>query len=304
MFDHARRPMYRAIYLIAAVLMFSVVSPETGEPRLVQDQADRTVSVPDNPRRIVSLAPSITEIIFALGESERLKGVTQHCDFPAEAQSLPKVGSYVHPDLEKIVALKPDLCIAVRDGNPEKIATELEKLSIPVYVVDPRNLGTAVDTVLEIGQILNAGEKAQHLAKEMRTRIERVKERVAGIKARPRVFFLIGNAPIVSAGNDTVIHELINTAGGQNLAEGPVSYPLFSVEQVLALQPEVIIITSMTKQSNIEQVSSEWKKYEGLPAVRNHRVFIVDADLFDRVTPRLVTGLETLAAIIHPELFQ
>ena len=177
-------------------------------------------------------------------------------------------------------------------------------MEYPVYAVDPRNLDTAVDTVLEVGQLLNAATKAQHLANEMRARIERVKVRVAGTGRRPRVFFQIGTAPIVSAGTNTVIHELIVTAGGQNLADGPAPYPQFSREQVLALQPEVIIITSMTKEPDLEQMSAEWRQYESLPAVRNNRIFIVDADLFDRPTPRLINGLETLAGIIHPELFR
>ena len=286
------------------VLMLALVVAKTGEPGPARDQAGRTVSVPDNPLRVVSLAPSITEIVFALGEGGRLKGVTQHCDFPADAQALPKVGSYVHLDLERIVALKPDLCIAVRDGNPGNVVAELETLGIPVYAVDPRNLDTAVDTVVEVGQLLNASSKAQRLANEMRARIERVKGRAAETGLRPRVFFQIGAAPIVSAGSNTIINELIVAAGGQNLAEGPASYPRFSREQVLALQPEVIIVTSMTKEADLEQVSAEWKKYEELPAVRNNRIFIVDADLFDRATPRLIDGLETLAGIIHPEMFR
>ena len=295
----------RKLYPIVIMLMLALVVAKTGESRLARDQAGRTVSVPDNPLRVVSLAPSITEIVFALGEGDRLKGVTQHCDFPADAQSLPKIGSYVHLDLERIVALKPDLCIA-RSGRQSRGMwwRSLKHLGIPVYTVDPRNLDTAVDTVLEVGQLLNATTKAQHLANEMRARIERVKVRVAGTGGHPRVFFQIGTAPIVSAGTNTVIHELIVTAGGQNLADGPASYPRFSMEQVLALQPEVIIITSMTKEPDLEQMSAEWRQYEGLPAVRNNRIFIVDADLFDRPTPRIINGLETLAGIIHPELFR
>ena len=297
---------HRGIYLAAILTMlaFAFAFSKSGEPRSMLDSAGRTVSFPDNPQRVVSLAPSITEIVFALGESERLKGVTQHCDFPPEARSLPGVGSYVHLDLERIVALKPDLCIAVRDGNPKDVVMALESFGIPVYAVDPRSLETAVDTVLEVGQLLNATSKAEQLANQMRARIERIKERVADSNLRPRVFFQIGSAPIVSAGTNTVINELILAAGGQNLAEGPATYPLFSREQVLALKPDVIIITSMTKESDLGEVKAEWKKYEGLPAVRDSRIFVVDADLFDRVTPRIVDGLEKLAGIIHPELFR
>jgi iron complex transport system substrate-binding protein len=216
---------------------------------------------------------------------------------------LPKIGSYVHPDLERIVALKPDLCIAVRDGNPRSTVDKLESLGIPVYAVDPRSLETVVETVLEIGGLINADTKAQYLANEMRGRIERVKVLMAGAKSKPGIFFQIGLVPIVSVGSHTLINELTIAAGGRNLAEGPTSYPRFSKEQVLALQPEVIIITSMTKEQDLDRVRDEWKQFSSLPAVRNERIFIVDANLFDRPTPRLVEGLETLARIIHPELF-
>ena len=298
----ARLLTRRRLYSIATIMMLSLVFTKTGEPRMVQDQAGRTISVPDNPLRVVSLAPSVTDIIFALGEGKSLKGITQHCDVPAEAQSLPKVGSYVHLDLERIVALKPDLCIAVRDGNPEDVVKQLESFGIPVYAVDPRNLESVVDTVLQIGNLLNATAKAEHLANEMRTRVERVKQRTAKTEPRPRVFFQIGTAPIISVGTNTVMHELIVAAGGKNLAEGPTTYPRFSMEQVLALQPDIIVITSMTKEQDQEELCAEWKKYEGLPAVRNNRIFFVNADFFNRVGPRIVDGLEILAGIIHPEV--
>jgi iron complex transport system substrate-binding protein len=303
MSNNAYRRTVPGIFTVLMMLVFCFRFAQNGEAGLTRDQAGRTVSVPDNPVRIVSLAPSITEIVFALGQGDRLKGVTQHCDFPAEAQSLPKVGSYVHLDLERIIALKPDLCIAIRDGNPRSVVDKLEELGIPVYAVDPRNLETAVDTVLEVGRILNADSKAQYLANDMRDRIEQIKALVAGAKGKPGVFFQIGVVPIVSVGSHTPINELTTVAGGRNLADGPVPYPRFSKEQVLALQPEIIIITSMTKEQNLEQVKDEWSQFSNLPAVRNKRIFIVDANLFDRPTPRLVEGLETLARIIHPELF-
>ena len=117
----------RKLYPIFLVLMLALVGAKTGESRLARDQAGRTVSVPDNPLRVVFLAPSITEIVFALGEEDRLKGVTEYSDFPAEAQALPKIGSYVRLDLERIVALKPDLCIGVRDGNPGMLSQSLKR---------------------------------------------------------------------------------------------------------------------------------------------------------------------------------
>jgi iron complex transport system substrate-binding protein len=296
-----RRKRFLSIGVTTLLLFLTCAA--IGEARRLKDQLGREVAVPDNPVRVVSLAPSVTEIIFALGEGERLKGVTQQCDFPPEAASLPKIGSFVHPDLEKIAALEPDLCILARDGNP-RIATErFDALKIPVYAVNPSNLVTVMDALLEIGELLNAGQKARDQVKEMSARIERVKNRVAEARQSPTVFFQIGVVPIVSVGTNTFIHEIITTAGGRNLAEGATPYPRFGREQVLALQPEVIIITSMTRGQVFEQVQDEWNQWPSLPAVRNGRVHIVESDVFDRPSTRLVEGLELLARIIHPELW-
>lgn len=131
-----------------------------------------------------------------------------------------------------------------------------------------------------------------------------MKSLVANASHRPRVFFQIGLTPIVAVGTRTFIHELIVLAGGENLSEGPVPYPRFSREQVLALSPEIFIITSMARGASFERVKAEWSKWPDLPAVRNNRILLVDSNLFDRPSPRLVDGLELLLKLIHPELFE
>ncbi len=266
------------------------------------DQLDRRVAVPDDPQRVISLAPSITEIIYALEQENRLKGVTRYSDFPIEATKIPKIGSYVRLDLERIVSLNPDLCIAIKDGNPKEVIDRLQSLKIPVYVVDPRNLNTVLETINEIGQILNAGGKAENLLTTLQNRIQRAKSLISSDTYRPGVFFQIGISPIVSVGTDTFLHELIELAGGKNLANGNTSYPRFSREQVLALAPEIFIVTSMARQAVFEQVKAEWRRWPTMPAVRNERIFLVDSNLFDRPSPRLVDGLELLLKLIHPEL--
>lgn len=272
--------------------------------KTVTDQLGRHVTVPDTPLRVVSLAPSITEMVFALDQGHRLQGVTTYSDFPPEAVKLPKVGSYVHLDLEKIVALKPDLCIAIKDGNPRMIAQRLESLKIPVYAVHPNNLETIMKTVLEIGTLLNAKNRANQLVQNMDLRIQKVKSLVTKATHRPRIFFQIGVSPIVSVGTQTFIHELIVIAGGTNLAAGPISYPRFSREKVLSLSPEIIIITSMARSAVFEEVKAEWEKWPNMPAVRNQRIYVEDSNFFDRPTPRLVDGLELLLRLIHPELVE
>lgn len=294
---------YQLVVLLV-IIGLSLAKAAQSAAGTVLDQLGRQVNVPDNPQRIVALAPSITEIIFALGQEHRLKGVTRYSDFPSEAAKLHKVGSYVHLDLERIVALKPDLCIAIKDGNPRLVAQRLESLKIPVYAVDPKNLDTIMNTIIQIGKLLDVDEKAKMLVRDMRSRIQRVKSLVEKAAHRPGVFFQIGISPIVSIGTPTFIHELIVLAGGTNLAAGPIPYPRFSREQVLALSPEVFIITSMARAAVFEQVKAEWSRWPNLPAVRNQRIFLEDSNLFDRPTPRIVDGLELLVRLIHPDLFE
>jgi iron complex transport system substrate-binding protein len=288
---------------VTAILSF-LFAGSPSAAKTVTDQLGRQVTLPDDPKRIVSLAPSITEIIYALGKESCLKGATKFSDFPPAAKRLPKVGSYVRLDLEKIVAMRPDLCLATKDGNPGEIAKRLESLKIPVYAVDPRNLESVMDTLLEIGGLLNVTQRAEKVVHDMRSRVNRVKSLLTNASHRPRVFFQIGLSPIVSVGTNTFIHELIVLAGGENLSKGTTPYPRFSREQVLALSPEVLIVTSMARGASFESVKGEWTKWPDLPAVRDNRILLVDSNLFDRPSPRLVDALELLAKLIHPELFE
>jgi iron complex transport system substrate-binding protein len=269
----------------------------------VVDQVGRILVVPENPTRVIALAPSITEIIYDLGQEERLVGVTQYSTYPPEAESLPRVGSYVRLDIEKIVALQPDLCLATKDGNPKHIVDKIVSLGIPVYVINPRNLQQIMDTITRLGSLLHAEKKAEELVSDMKKRIGQVQARVKIGDHRPRVFFQIDAEPLFSAGTDTFIHELIEMAGGVNTAAGEISYPRYSWEDIIALQPEIVLISSMAGGLSPEYLLKSWEKWDLLSAVKNDRIYVVNAELFDRPTPRLVDGLEVIAALIHPELF-
>ena len=299
--------MAKKAALLSVFLFFSSLFALYGQQptaRMVTDELGRKMTVPNELKRVVSLAPSITEVIFALGKEDLLKGVSRFSDFPAAAEKLPRVGSYVHLDLEKIVALKPDLCIGIKDGNPIAVVRKLESLGIPVYAVDPKNLEAILKTITQLGHLLSADQKAHDIVSHMRTRIERVKSMVATSPHRPRVFFQIGVSPIVSAGTQTYIHELIVMAGGKNLSESSVAYPRYSREQVLGLSPEVLIITSMARGASFERVREQWRKWPSIPAVRDNRILLLNSNLCDRPTPRLIEGLERLAEAIHPELYR
>lgn len=294
----------RARFPIFFMLCLLSVLPASGAAQLVTDQLGRQVHLPDCPRRIISMAPSITEILFALDLSDRLVGATQFSDYPSAAEALPRVGSYVRLDVEKIVALRPDLCIAVKDGNPISAVRKLESVGIPVYAVDPRNLEAVMGTLLELGQLLKVTDRAVAIVADMTDRIRQVQHHLTGATHRPAVFFQIGIAPIVSVGTRTFIHELIVMAGGRNLAQGKTPYPRFSKEQVIGLRPEVMIITSMARQAVFDQVKASWQQWPELPAVKKDRIYLVDSNVLDRPSPRLVDGLELLARLIHPGRFE
>jgi iron complex transport system substrate-binding protein len=272
--------------------------------RMVTDPVGRTVQVPDDPMRVVALAPNVTEIVFALQQQHRLVGVTRYSDYPEQARTLPRVGSYIYLDAERIAALEPDLCIGIRDGNPIAVIRQLEAFGIPVFAVDPIDLATVMESILAMGDLLGAPTQARAVVADMQQRMDAVAARIAGAVNRPRVFFQIGVSPIVSVGSNTFIDQLITLAGGVNAAAGTAPYPRFSVEQVIALAPEVMVISSMDRTAVFEQVRDQWRQWPAIPAVRRQAVFIAPTNVFDRPTPRLVDGLELLARFIHPLLFE
>jgi len=269
---------------------------------MVTDQVGRKVKVPEDPQRVISLMPSITEIVFDLGEGKRLKGVTLYSNEPPAARRLPRVGSYVHFDIEKIVGLRPDLCLAARDGNPKYLIDKIEDLGVPVYVIDPRNLNEIMGSIERIGHLLNAGKAAREITAKMSARIEKVADLIRRTRDRPKVFFQIDASPIISAGSNTFIDRLITRAGGDNLAGGKVVYPEYSWEDVLKMQPDIVIIASMAGGYSPEELKAGWRKWPQIPAVRMGKIYVVDAGLFERPTPKLVDGLEILVKIIHPDL--
>lgn len=297
--------MKKIVVVLLQLLLISVpVYAVTDDIRVVTDQLGRKVSIPQKPLRVISLAPSITEIVYAVGCEKLLVGATMYSDYPADAKKLPRVGSYIKLDLEKIIALNPDLCIAVKDGNPRETVLRIEKFGIPVFAVNPDGLETVIKAVENLGSVLNAEKRAEIITTDMRQRMKRVETFTSQLESRPGVFFQIGIDPIVSTGSGTFLDELIELAGGRNLSKGPKAYPRFSKEEVLSMKPDVIIITSMARFEIFEEVKKDWNSWPNLPAVKNKRVYVVESNILDRPTPRLVDGLEMLTGVIHPEFKQ
>jgi len=291
--------MRRCIPFAISVILF--LFPAFSDARVVTDEVGRKVNVPDRPTRIVSLAPNITETLFALGCDDEIVGVTVHCNYPEAALSKECVGDLIHPSLEKIVSLEPDLVICTADGNRKETAVLLEKMGVPVYVVNPRTLREIIDMILHIGIMTGKEHEAVDLAESLGKRIERVAQR-AGPLPKPRVFFQFGTEGLITAGRGTFINELISCAGGVNIAgDASIRYPRFSIEEIVDQGPDFIFVTSMKNNESPARAKASWQRWHIIPAVRYNKIYLIDSDYLTRPSPRIIDGLEHLFRIMHPD---
>jgi iron complex transport system substrate-binding protein len=288
------------VFFAAALISSPALSLGGG----VTDQVGRKVAVPDSPRRIVSLAPNITEILFAVGAGDTVVGTSLFTNYPPGAEKIPMVGSYIKPNLERIIELAPDLVIATADGEKKAEINRLSSLGIPVYIINPKDLAGVVRTVREIGALVGRRESADAVASAMERRIAVVRERVGGLP-KVRALLVLSMNPLVTMSARTFQDELIGAAGGINIAAGEsIRYPTLSMEAVIVRAPEVIVMTTMSHDEDYHALTAEWSRFGSIPAVKEGRVFVVDSDIVDRPSPRIVEGLEALARLLHPEAFK
>jgi len=293
-------PLRHSILMLAGVIVLSwiTVSPAA----TFKDALGRTVTLKTPPKRIVSMAPSLTEILYYLGLEDRIAGVTQFSYYPPEAAQKPNVGSYINLNAEKIVSLNPDLAIGTKDGNKPTTVRLLEQAGIPVYIVNPRNIEDVISTIYAIGELCGVGKRAKELSTRLGTRVKRIYARTTSLK-RPLVFLQINIKPIMTVNKNTFHHDVIRLAGGDNMArDEPITYPRISIEEVMRKGPDVIIISSMERGGSFERARKDWMKWSSIPAVKERRVHLINSDLLDRPSPRIVKGLETMARLIHPEV--
>jgi len=297
------RPHLTITIFVHVVLIIILSSPPLlSHAADFRDSLGRKVAVPFMPKRIVSLAPNITEMIYFLGLEERLVGVTQFSYFPKEAQKKPKVGVYTGVNIEKVVILNPDLVIATADGNSREDVEMLEEAGIPVYVVNPRKVHQVLDTIEKLGTICGVHDRARHLVHCLRERVTKVIKAVRS-RERPLILLVINVKPLISVNQSTIHHDIIQLAGGNNMTgDQPITYPTLSIEEVIKRGPDAIIISSMEREGGFEKARKEWLRWPTLPAVKRGRVYLIDSDLIDRSAPRIVTGLEEIARLIHPEI--
>jgi len=298
----ARLHLTVTFFVHFALIVILSLPPLLSHAADFRDSLGRKVEVPCMPKRIVSLAPNITEMIYFLGLEERLVGVTQFSSFPKEAQKKPKVGVYTGVNIEKVIMLNPDLVIATADGNSREDVEMLEEASIPVYVVNPRKVHQVLDTVEKLGTLCGVNDRAHHLAHGLRERVTKVIKAVRN-RERPLILLVINVKPLMSVNQSTIHHDIIQLAGGNNMTgDQPITYPTVSIEEVIKRGPDAIIISSMEREGEFEKARKEWFRWPTLPAVKSERVYLINSDLIDRSAPRIVTGLEEMARLIHPEI--
>jgi iron complex transport system substrate-binding protein len=288
--------------ILATALLWSSCAREVKKQTLGSisrtDDVGHTIVLRHTPQRIVSLAPSITETLFALGLDSSIVGVTDYCDYPLAATLKAKVGGIMNPDIERIIALRPDLVFMSGSGNMKSDYDKLTSSGIPVFVSYPRTIEDVFKSISDAGVLTSTPSRADSLLLILRQRKNELVSQAAARQKRT-VLMLLSLNPIVAIGPGTFLDEMITLANGENIARtATTAYPLLSREEILGRRPDVIIATSDIVRSTDDILSSypEWKT---LPAIRNNRVGIVDASLVSRPGPRIVDGLAAVVKAIH-----
>ncbi|MGO9572490.1 MAG: ABC transporter substrate-binding protein [Desulfomonilaceae bacterium] len=261
----------------------------------------RQVCISAFPKRVISLAPSLTEIVFDLGAGHTLVGRTARCNEPPDALKIQDVGAYMNPDLERVIALRPDLVLSPERGIRKEVVDRLTELGILTFVDNSETLDDIVHSVNRLGTILGRESDAETIVQQFQQRRQAVRERVHHAR-KPLILFAVGIRPLVVAGGRSFIGSLIREAGGVNVAEeAAVPYPKFSMEEVARRDPD--IITVLNKECRDDECFNEWQKHQDLRAVQRHQIYQLDADLIARPSPRIIDALEQLAAILHSNVF-
>jgi iron complex transport system substrate-binding protein len=279
----------------------------TSFPLTVTDDLGRKVTINKLPQRIISLAPSVTEILFALGLDNRIVGVTDYCDYPEAAKAKPRVASYTTPNMEKLISLQPDLVLA-ESIHEKTVLPALEKLGLSVFVTSETSIDTVLRGITVIGQMNGKTTTAKQLVNSLSGKIKAISAKTDALPKdkRFRVLYVVWHQPIWTMGSDTYVDDLIRTAGGANIFYGDFDKSrVVSLESIVTKNPQVIIVTGMATSGDLvyNSIKSE-ERLKPVDAVMNNRIYkISDSNLIERPGPRIIDGLAEMAKLIHPEIF-
>ena len=271
----------------------------------VTDDMGRTIRIPVTPMRIVSLAPSSTETLYALNLQERLVGDTDFCDYPAAAKEKAKVGGPINPSLEQIAALHPDLVLVTKSVNRLETVNALQTLGIPSYAQNARTVEEIIASTQKLADLLGAGESGKVLGDELRARLGVLQAKMAGV-VPTRVLFVVWTEPLMSVGQQTFIADVLRKAGATSIVDSQQDWPRVSLEEVARLQPEYLVTTETPHTGSGSHGLEDLVELPGwrlLQAVQNRRFAFVN-DVVTRPSPRIIVAAEELARQLHPEAFQ
>jgi len=271
--------------------------------REVTDDTGRIVKLPQAVRRIVSLAPSSTETVYALGLQDRLVGDTDYCDYPADAAKKHKVGGAINPNMEEIAALKPDVVLVVKSLNRLETVRALEQLGISVYATDPHNVNDVLASMKKLSEVLGTEKPGNALDQKLEERLKIVREKLHGVPPKS-VLFVVWTDPLQSVGKKTFIADVLDRAGATSVVESKQDWPQFSLEEAVRLQPEYLVFASShseTVRNDVEALALK-PGWSAMDAVKKRKIAVV-SDAINRPGPRIVDAVEELARQLHPEVF-
>ncbi len=294
-----------SIFLLCVVML--VVPVSAAAAVTVTDDFGCQVEIAEPPQRIISLAPSNTEIIFALGLGDRVVGVTDYCNHPADVSGIETVGGYSTVNVEKVVSLHPDLVVAA-DGNTEEVIDHLKGLGMTVISMNPPDIDGILHDIEIIGRATGTEAEAEAIVADMRCRMDVVQAKHASISYTPSVTHVVWHDPIYVSGADTFQDEQIALAGGRNAFGEIKEWGTVTLEQFITANPDIIIVNSGSGMGDdgenaIYNFFMQEERLKNLEAVKNGRVYVIDSDLIDRGGPRIIDSLEIVAQYIHPEAY-
>jgi iron complex transport system substrate-binding protein len=306
------RPLLRSAVSAAALLFCAALSrAQSAAPvssaspafREVTDETGRTVRIPQPVLRIVSLAPSLTETVYALGLQDRLVGDTEYCDYPADAQKKTKVGGGINPSLEIIAALHPDVVLVTKAFNRFETVNSLERLGISSYATDPHTVDEIISSSKKLSDILGVPEAGSTVASGMQRRLTDLQQRLGALPPK-RVLFVVWTQPLISVGKSTFIADALRRAGAVSIVDSQQDWPQISLEEVARLQPDFLVFAdshSDSSSSTVEVLATlpGWSIVE---AVSRRRVAVI-SDAVNRPAPRIVSAIEDLARQLHQDAF-
>jgi len=274
--------------------------PEKPKQKTFKDFLNRKVTINYPPKRIISLAPSITEILFAIGLDEEIIGVTKFCDYPPKAKGKTKVGGYYNPSLEMIVSLKPDLVVAAADGPNESHIKKLANLDIPFFVIKPRTVDEIIEAMNTLAEVTGKEATAKKTIAKIKERVDQIDKQVKSIpiEKRLKVFYALDHTDLYTTGKNTFANDLIVRAGGINIASDSNGWFKYSLESLVLKNPDIIITGRMEKQKH-EDIVAMWQKYKMLPAVADNRIYTIDNNWLSRPGPRAIDALEKMVELLY-----